>query len=82
MAATVKGQCQAKSPIGQTRNPKPEIRMKSQTQNPKAARALHLGFWFWSFIRVSGFGFLVLRRPFFVLHSAFIVLRFPAVLIS
>jgi hypothetical protein len=56
--------------------------MKSQTQNPKAARALHLGFWFWSFIRVSGFGFLVLRRPFFVLHSAFIVLRFPAVLIS
>src|ERR1039458_7737529 len=53
----------------ETRNQKPEIRMKPQTQNPKRLRFAPLGFpsglslrvedWFQAFIRISGFGFRV-----------------------
>src|ERR1019366_2498870 len=51
----------------ETRNPKPEIRNPNETQNPKPKTrkrhrfVLFLGFWFWTFIRISGFWFRVYR---------------------
>jgi hypothetical protein len=53
---------------GETRNPKPEIRKKPEAQNPNVALVRpYLGFWFSSFIRISGFWFRVLRCPRLVL---------------
>src|ERR1039458_10224759 len=43
-------------------NPKPETRNPNETPSPKPqwdVSSSILGFWFWSFIRTSGFGFRV-----------------------